>query len=415
MSYKEQIKIQLDKASEFLKTDLLYTLKGGSVLTLNNLISTAISFTLAIFFARLLPKEVYGTYSYILAWVSVLGIFALPGMDTAVIQSVSRGFESSLVLGLKKKIRYGTLGTLAALIIGGYYLYNGNQILATVFAVSAIFIPLLNSFQIYNSYLVGKKEFKALAFYGITSQIFIAFVLIAAIFLTKNIIYIVSAYLLANFLPNFVFFIRTKIKAAKTPSPNDPEIVAYAKHLSLMNVISMVTPYIDQFLVFHLLGAANLATYAFATAPPEQIKGLFKGLSDLALPKFSERSEEELRKTMTRKIIIWSVFVALVVGAYIILAPLFYKIFFPRYIDVVFLSQIFSLSLLNAPATPIMNALSAHKKVKKLYLFNIISPIFQISAMAILTPLYGLMGLVIARIVGRVLNTVLAIGIYYRM
>src|SRR3989344_3716746 len=142
MSYKEQIKIQLDKASEFLKTDLLYTLKGGSVLTLNNLISTAISFTLAIFFARLLPKEVYGTYSYILAWVSVLGIFALPGMDTAVIQSVSRGFESSLVLGLKKKIRYGTLGTLAALIIGGYYLYNGDQTLATIFFISAVFIPL---------------------------------------------------------------------------------------------------------------------------------------------------------------------------------------------------------------------------------------------------------------------------------
>ncbi len=404
----------LNKASNFLGTNLFYTLKGGSALTLNNFISVAANLALAFFFARLLPKEVYGAYSYILAWISVLGIFALPGMDTAVIQSVSRGFESSLVLGLKKKIRYGILGTLAALLIGGYYFYNGNHTLANVFFISAIFIPFLSSFQIYNAYLVGKKEFKTSALYGITGQIFTALTLVTAIYLTDNIIYIVSAYIFATVLPNFVFFIKTKIKAARAPSPNDPEIMAYAKHLSLINIISMATPYIDQFLAFHFLGAANLATYAFATAPPEQIKGLFKGMSDLALPKFSQRSEEELKKTMTRKIIIYSVFVALVVGAYIILAPLFYKIIFPQYIDAVFLSQIFALSLLSAPPALIVGALSAHKKIKKLYLFNIVSPLFQILTMTILTPLYGLIGLVAARVIGRTFNVFLALGIYYR-
>lgn len=414
MKMREKIKNWLNRASDFLGTNIAYTLKGGSALTLNNFISVAANLILVFFFARLLPKEVYGTYSYILAWISVLGIFALPGMDMAVMQSVARGFESSLVLGLKKKIRYGILGTLAALIIGGYYLYNGNQILATIFFISAIFIPFLSSFQIYYAYLVGKKEFKTLAFYGITGQIFTALVLIAAIYLTHNIVYIVSAYIFANILPSIVFFIKTKIKAAKTEARQDAGITTYAKHLSLINVISIITPYIDQFLAFHFLGPANLATYAFATAPPEQIKGLFKGMSDLALPKFSERSEEELKKTMTRKIVIWSVFVALVVGIYIVLAPLFYKIIFPRYIDAVFLSQIFALSLLSAPPALIVGALSAHKKVKKLYLFNIVSPIFQILAMVILTPLYGLMGLVVARVIGRTFNSFLAIGIYYK-
>lgn len=414
MKNREKITTWLNKASEFLGTNLFYTLKGGFALTLNNFVSVIVNFALAIFFARLLSKEVYGMYSYVLAWISVFGIFALPGMDTAVTQSVSRGFESSLVLGLKKKLRYGIWGTLAALITGGYYLYNGNQILSTIFFISAVFIPLLNSFQIYNSYLMGKKEFKISAFYGIISQLFTALVLITTIYLTNNIVYIVSAYIFATVLPNFVFFIRTKIRATKTISPNDLGIISYAKHLSLINVISMVAPYIDQFLAFHFLGPASLATYAFATAPPEQIKGLLKGVPDLALPKFSERSEEELKKTMTRKIIILSVFVALIVGIYIILAPLFYKIVFPQYIDAVFLSQIFALSILNAPPVLIMGALSAHKRIKKLYLFNIVSPIFQILTMAILTPLYGLMGLVIARVIGRTLNSLLAIGIYYK-
>lgn len=412
--FLEKLSERVRKISNFLKTDIAYIVKGGSFLTLGNFVSIAVNFTLAFFFARLLPKEIYGTYSYILAWISVLGIFALPGMDTAVIQSVSRGFENSLSLGLKKKLKYGILGTLAALIIGGYYFYNGNLMLATAFFSGAIFIPLINGFQIYNAYLLGKKEFRASAFYAIAGQVFIAFIMLIALFSTQNIIYLTSAYLLANALPNFVFFIRTRLKIKTPAGNNDPEITNYAKHLSLINFISTIATYADQFLAFHFLGPANLANYAFATAPPEQIKGLLKGLPDLALPKFSERSEEELKKTMARKIIILSVFVAFFVGLYILLAPWIYKLFFPRYVDAVFFSQIFALSLLNTPPALIAGALTAHRKIKQLYSLNVAGPIFQILIMVILTPIYGLLGLIIARIIARTFTSVLSLAIYYK-
>ena len=414
MSYKEQIKNQLKKASEYFKTDVIYTLKGGSFLSLGNFFGIVANFALAFFFARFLPKEIYGTYSYVLAWISFLGVFALTGMDTAVIQSVSRGFESSLIVGLKKKIKYGFLGTLVALLIGAYYFYNGNQILAFSFFIAAVFIPFLNGFQIYNAYLIGKKEFRTSAYYAIASQIFIALVLIATIFLTKNIIYIVGAYVLANLLPNLFFFFKTKIKAETSRGNEDKEISSYGKHLSLINVFSTVASYIDQFLAFHFLGPANLATYAFATAPPEQVKGFFKGLTDLILPKFSQRSEEELKKTMMRKIIILTIFTALVVGIYILLAPLFYKIFFPRYLESVFLSQIFALSMLNTPSALIVGALTAHKKIKKLYWFNIASPLFQILILTVITPLYGLIGLILARVIARTFTSAVSLIIYYR-
>lgn len=413
MFFRESVSNFFGKTSEFLGVDLTYVLKGGSYLTLGNFAAVFANFILAFFFARLLPKEVYGTYSYILAWISVFGIFALPGMDKAVIQSVSNGFESSLVLGLKKKIKYGSLGTLAALILGAYYFYNGNQMLAWAFFVGAVFIPFVNSFQIYNAYLLGKKEFKTQTLYLIFSQLFIALTLIAAIFLTQNIVYLVGIYLLANLIPSLIFFTRTKL-IAKLTGPKDSGIISFAKHLSLINVVSTISSYLDQFLAFHFLGPANLATYTFAVAPPEQIKGLFQSIPDLALPKFSERSEEELKKTIKRKSIILFIFAALVVGIYIFLAPWFYKIFFPRYLDSVFLSQIFALSMLNTPATFIIPALTAHKKIKQLYWFNTVSPIFQIGIMTILTPLYGLMGLILARVIARTFTTAVSLVIYYK-
>ncbi|MEK7135014.1 MAG: hypothetical protein AAB735_01205, partial [Patescibacteria group bacterium] len=350
---------------------------------------------------------------YILAWISVLGIFALPGMDKAVIQSVSNGFESSLFLGLKKKIRYGALGTLATLILGAYYFYNGNQILAWAFFVGAVFIPFVNSFQIYNAFLLGKKYFKTQTLYLILSQLFIALTLITAIFLTQNIVYLVGIYLLANLIPSLIFFFKTRL-LTKLTGPEDPGITSFAKHLSLINVVSTISGYLDQFLAFHFLGPANLATYTFAIAPPEQIKGLFQSIPDLALPKFSERSEEDLKKTIKRKSIILFIFAGLVVGIYILLASWFYKIFFPRYLDSVFLSQIFALSMLNTPTTFIIPALTAHKKIKKLYWFNIVSPIFQISVMTILTPLYGLIGLILARVIARTFTAFFSLVIYYK-
>src|SRR3989344_1427326 len=143
MTYKEQVKNRLKRTSEYFKTDIIYTLKGGSFLSLGNFFGIMANFALAFFFARLLPKEIYGTYSYIIAWISVLGAFALTGMDTAVIQSVSRGFDNSLIAGLKKKIRYGFLGTLAALIISAYYFYSDNQTLSLTFFIGAVFIPFL--------------------------------------------------------------------------------------------------------------------------------------------------------------------------------------------------------------------------------------------------------------------------------
>lgn len=413
MSQKEKFKNWFNRTSAFFKTDVIYTLKGGAFLSLGNFFSVAANFALAFFFARLLPKEVYGTYSYIIAWISVLGVFALTGMDTAVIQSVSRGFESSLVVGLKKKIKYGLLGTLTALLIGAYYSYGGNQTLALAFFIGAAFVPFLNGFQIYNAYIVGKKEFKTSAYYAIAGQVFIALTLITVVYFSRNIVYIVSAYLIVNLIPAFIFFIFTKLKT-KPSAEKDPEINSYAKHLSTINILSVIASYVDQFLAFHILGPANLATYAFATAPPEQVKGFFKGLSDLILPKFSERPEEELKKTMARKIIILTIFTALVVGIYILLAPLFYKIFFPRYLDAVLLSQIFALSMLNTPPGLIIGALTAHKKIKKLYWFNIVSPVFQILIMTILTPLYGLIGLILARVVARTFTTAVSLVIYYK-
>ena len=86
----------------------------------------------------------------------------------------------------------------------------------------------------------------------------------------------------------FYFF---KITLNKFP-PNqnhDPETISYGKHLSFTGIIGTVATYLDRLLIFHYLGAVEVAIYSIAIAPPEQIKNLFKNIPTLAMPKLAQK------------------------------------------------------------------------------------------------------------------------------
>ena len=87
-----------------------------------------------------------------------------------------------------------------------------------------------------------------------------------------------------------------------------------------------------------------------------------------------------------------------VVILYIIIAPYFYKIFFPQYIASVPYSQMFILSFISLPAAFLGTVFQAKMMKKQLYLIKI-APFVKIVFLAILIPFYGIWG-AIAAIIG---------------
>jgi len=400
---KKKAKEILLWSQKYTKTDMIYLARGGFWLTLGQAISSISSFLLAIAFANLLPKETYGTYKYILSIASILAIPTLSGMGTAVTQAVARGYEGSLIPALKTKIRWGLLGGLASLILAGYYFYQGNATLTISFLISAVFLPFMDSFGIYDSLLQGRKLFDISTKYFIISQIIAIASLIAVLFFTKNLFLILFTYFASWTLMRFIFFKITLKKFSPNPS-QDPQTISYGKHLSLMGIIGTIASYLDRLLIFHYLGAAEVAIYSIAIAPPEQIKSLFKSIGTLALPKFAPKSKEEIQKTTIEKTLKLALAVTGITAIYIIATPLIYKIFFPRYTESILFSQIFAISLITIPLLIPYSALQARASKKELYLFTTFSSIFQIIALLIGIYFYGLMGIIIARIITRIFN-----------
>ncbi|HEY4510903.1 MAG TPA: oligosaccharide flippase family protein, partial [Candidatus Paceibacterota bacterium] len=91
---------------KYAKTDMLYLAKGGFWITLGQGISTIAGLALAVGFANLISKEVYGTYSFILSLAGVISVLTLTGTRTAMTQAVARGFEGTLRASFWMSIRW---------------------------------------------------------------------------------------------------------------------------------------------------------------------------------------------------------------------------------------------------------------------------------------------------------------------
>ncbi|MBU0580170.1 MAG: oligosaccharide flippase family protein [Candidatus Margulisbacteria bacterium] len=411
---KNKIYQLLRWSEKYTKTDMIYLSKGSFWLCLGQILSSFSIFLLAIAFANLLPKETYGTYQYILSMAGILGLFSLTGMNTAVIRAVAKGFEGTLKKSFWVQMKWGLIMFFVCLAVGVYYFIQGNQTLAISFLIVGSFSPLLNSANTYFAFLNGKKDFKNLMLYSTISTILSSFALLLMVLITKKPIPLILTYFISNTAVNVYFYLRT-IKVFKPNENQSPDAISYGKHLSLMNVINTIAYYLDGPLVFHFLGAANLAIYSLAIAPAEQIKALFKNINSLAMPKFSEKSKEEIKKTITNKVIIFGAVIAAGTLFYIFLAPFFYKIFFPKYMISVFYSQIYAISLVAVTLYLPFSALQAQMATKELYFFNFWSSVIQIVLLIIFIMFWGILGAVVAKVTIRFISLAISAWLVKKM
>jgi O-antigen/teichoic acid export membrane protein len=182
-----------------------------------------------------------------------------------------------------------------------------------------------------------------------------------------------------------------------------------------MNIRGVVASQLDKILLWHFLGAAPLAIYFIAVTPPLKIKDAFKTIGELALPKFSQRSKQELKRSISKKTFKLFLLIVPIVVFYIILAPLIYKILFPQYLDSVIYSQVFIISLLLFPRILLDTSLTAQMRKKDLYLVRTLSPIIQILLLLILLPLYGIWGAIFAILITQISNFGLLLFLFKKM
>lgn len=386
----------LRRSEAFFKTDMVYVAKGSIWLNIGQAISALIAFISALFFANFVSKDIYGNYKFVIATASIIGALSLTGMGTVVTQGVAKGFEGILKSAVKTTLKWSVIIAVTALSASIYYFINGNKTLGFAMLIAGVSLPITQSFGLYGSYLYGKRDFRRLTIYIAITQLFATFTVVAVAITLKSIVAMVSAYFFINALITFWAYRHTLKKVSPTEK-QDESLIPYGKHLSVMGFFGTVANQMDKILVFHYLGAFELAIYAFAQAIPDQFKGVLKNLFGIALPKFATLENTELRKSIVNKFFQLTLFTTVAVFVYIISAEFIFQLLFPKYLESVFYSQIYMLGLITIPGISLLGIYFQLKKAtRKLYELNIIGNTFTLIITFILIYLYGLLGAVIA-------------------
>jgi O-antigen/teichoic acid export membrane protein len=117
---KSKLRVLFDKLTELTGIDVKYVARGGIWSTIDLFVGNGAALLLAMAFARLLPPDVYGTYSFALSWAGIFAVFALSGIDSALVKSVAEGYEGDLQLAIKYKLKWGLISSLISLGFAAY-------------------------------------------------------------------------------------------------------------------------------------------------------------------------------------------------------------------------------------------------------------------------------------------------------
>lgn len=402
-------------SEQWTQTDMLYLAKGGTWLGINQAVSMAAAFLSSIAFANLLPVETYGAYKYIFSIIGILSIATLGGLNTALIQAIAQGNEGTLYAATKTKMRWGLLAAIGSLGLAGYYYLGNNLPLTLSFLIAAIFLPLMDPLNAYVSYLNGKKNFKLLTKFNIINQVIILVAMVGAIWLTKNVWLIILVYFIINTSANSFFYWLT-VRYAPPNQKISSEALNYGKHLTLMTVISLVAGQLDKILIWHYLGAVELAIYAFALAPIDQINsGIFKNINTLAIPKLSENDSQTIKKTLPPKIIKLTAITAVIAAIYIIFAPFLYEIVYPQYTASVAYTRFYAITLAILPLAIFSTALVSQGRKKELYFISYTGSSLKIFLLFFLLPRYGIAGAIATFLATQVYGNIVQFYLFKKM
>jgi len=386
------------------KTDMRYLAKAGAWNNLDLIVSSIFSLALYSILARILPQEVYGNYQYFVSLASLVTATCLTGMNGAVTQSVARGNEGDLRASIIVQLKWNIVPFLLASGGAMYYFMNGNHLLAIGLEFIAMLAPLSNTYNTYSAFLRGKRDFKATFLYNLGYNILYYSVLTTVALTFPSALALISVNMLVSAAAMFLLYRRT-VRSFKPNQTTDRSAISYGKHLSLMDAFGSLIAQTDSLLVFHFLGPIQLAIYSLTTLIPERAGGFLNFIGTAALPKLANRTREEVRSTILGKVLRVAIAGVVITTLYVFLAPPFFRIFFPKYIDAIPYTLLYSPAiLLLAVSNFSYSAMLAQRLQNELYATKFIYPAVLILLQITLITRYGLIGMIAARLTADTIN-----------
>lgn len=365
--------------------------KNAVYVTAGRVVAFAASLTAVMVMAAHVPREVVGSYNYLMATLGILSLFTLPGMNSALVRAVAQGNDGSVWPMLKVRLRWGVLSALGTALIGAGFLFADNHQIGWAFIASSPFVPISGTFgSLATNFWQGKKRFGLSSIVTITYFTTIALASIPIFIFSDDLIFIAASVAFVNAAVSSILFLTIRRHATGTHSP---ESLSLGFHLTAMQVLRTVSENLDRIFVWWLLGPVATAIHAFAAAPVMKAFHLLP-IGTVTLPHLStHKHTDELKRSVLRKTFLLFLLITPLVVLGIMLAPFLFSLAFPNYPESVVYFQIMFTCVIFAPVGLLRSALTAFQKTRELYISEICTHGVKFVALFGLGIPFGLLGI----------------------
>lgn len=400
----------IDFLEKKFKLDIGYYLKGGFWLSLSNVVNVSKLLIIGIIFARFLSKETFGAFTYINSIFLLTNVFGAPGMSTAIVQSVARGYEGTLAYLTKKVFLWSLMGSLFLSLFGFYEKFFASGENFGLFIILGLLFPFYSIGLNFTYYLIAVKKFHLRMLMELGQNVAIIFSIIIILFLRQGLLWLILIPILVQIITN-LFYLGYLIRSANDKI--DYSSNKFGKVLNLANFLPTAKMQADKILVTNFLGFANTAVYNIAAAISDQVYALAKIITAMVVPKSANMTQEILQKSF-KKIFYYPIalFGLISIFLFFIYPYLIPFVFGKQYAESVFYAQIITLFVSMKSIAAILQQINQSKKELKSTMFSAyVSPLLELGLMLIFIVKYQILGIIIGKAIADFLN--LAVVIYY--
>lgn len=394
-------KLIQDNLSYFEKKvglDLKYLLSGSFWLFSSSIILGLISFAVLWLLANNLTQEGFGFYQFFISVITILSIFALPGMRTSIVVSAAEKKDGTYPYLISKRMVWSLLGSLG-LVITAIYFYVVRGTYWELFLLAALIFPFLEGYKLYHDYFNGRKQFKRTSVYNVVSKL-ITWVPVAVVIylVTKNIYAIIVIYLITQ----AGFHIYGHLTAKKSLRNNIHDTKAY-KFGWLINVnygLNLIGHHVDKLIVTYYFGFVTLAGYGLLRQLGDLMLSFSGIVKTLIFPKISELGKTKSREVINKKIwVVVLVTIIIAIASVIIINPII-KLLFNDYSSIILYAQILFVVLsLDYISTVFVSYFSAQRNSKVIIGETLSYNIIKIGGFLLMIPTLGLLGGVLSFVI----------------
>lgn len=389
-----------------LGVDADYFVRGGIYGFIQQGVGLICGLAIVYAFGHFVPLAVFGEYNLLLSIISLLAVVSLPGMNTAVLQSVGQGHDGSLAEAVRVRLRWSFVGVPILLGLAYYYQQSGSDVMPALVILTAIFFPLVYPFSTTQSYFVAKKRFDLQALFAAISSIITAVLVGGAIIIKQNLFLAMVGYLIGTTLPTIAsFFMAKKLTGQK--SKHDPDLLAYGYFLTGLQILPLAAAHLSNILLAMWLGVSQLAIFSVASKFPGIVQKNFdvfyKPVTARLAGQTVKQHQEALRRHVVKFVLLGGAMFMITWG----LLPVLIKIFFSQeYEGVISYARWYAVSLLFLPIGWFLNDVIMFQKRRQSILFlQTVLPLARLISYFIVIPRWQIGGLIAIMLAERIIAT----------